>query len=238
MEARRILYLAAKLPTQTYQERGFLILPKLETNLNKNIVIFPNLKYNTIPDFWHQTSKLKLSTPIHAPQNLIDQTINIVRPIYRENIYLSAQKRLLNQWQAIEHQFWSNLFTLFPTYSNLTKQVSIYLTQSGSTTSFELLHKNVDTIHIQARLDTSIDQILWSILTTLFRPKMQNDLHYSWQKSQTTIDWLLKESILNCGIKLTKTVVTQLHNPQIARWRQISLKYQKSLGFAGINIWT
>jgi len=237
-EARRILYLAAKLPTRAYQERGFLILPKLEPGLSKNTVIFPDLAYDSIPDFWFRTSRLELSTPITAPPALINETIDIVRPAWRENIYAKAHKRLLDQWQGIEERFWSNLFTLFPSYSGQVKQVFIYLTQSGSTTSFQLLRGDADTIHILARLDTPIDKILWSILTAIFRAKMQDSMNYSWSESQATIDWLIEESSLNCGVNLTTATITQIRNPQIAKWRQDSLEYQKKLGFSGTNLWT
>lgn len=237
METRRILYLTNKLPTQAYQDRGFFILPEKKKGLSKNLVVFPDLPYEAIPDFWHRVSKLTPTTPIKAPNDLLYQTKQIVKPYYDSGSYLYHQKRLLGGWKDIEEKFWSNLFTLFPKYSGKIKKVNIYLTQSGPTTSFRLLRGSDTTIDIMARLDTPLDKILWSILTCLFRPKMQDKLGYSWLEIQATIDWLMEESILSSGIDLSSPVITQLRNPQLAKWKQASLKYQKKLGFSGHNLW-
>lgn len=229
LESRRLLFLAAKLPTNVLQNRGFLVLPKLPPVPLKSCIIFPDLAYSGIPNFWTRCARLKLSTPIQAPNKLISETSNIVRHEYQVTRYNRAQNRLLVEWQGLEKLFWHNLFTLFPEQVGRVKRVNIYLTQYGSLTSFSLISQNVDTIHIYARLDCQLYKLIWTILASLFRDSMETELKYTWYEIEAVIDWLTHKSSLNPAKTSAIPTVTSLRSTQLAYYQQKSREYLRSL---------
>lgn len=239
LETRRVLYLAAKIPSSIYQSRGFLILPSRPDKAPNNIVVFPDLPFHQVRNFWERTHKLKITTPINAPESLITETSEIVRHAFKNGKYEKAQKSLLGSWNQIESKFWHNLFTLFPAYSTKVDSVNIYITQYGPISSFNVLRGSDKTIHIYLRLDATIDNLVWAILVNIFRGKMQDELKFTWSETEAVIDWLIQESSLNPNITKTKAVMTSLRKSQLASLTQKSREYLTKLGFAKTdNPWT
>lgn len=135
-------------------------------------------------------------------------------------------------WLAIEKEFWSNLFTLFPNYRNMIARVNIYSTQFGPYTTFSLAKHGKNDITIFIRQDSRLDRLLWTLLTCIFRSRMQDDMKMSWEEIEATVDWLMSESALNCGLTFTHPTIKNLRADQIAHYRKMSEKYIAKLGFA------
>lgn len=55
-EIGRLLFTAYKIATLQYQKHDFLVLPSLPSTPLAQAVIFPNLPYAQIPNFWHKDS--------------------------------------------------------------------------------------------------------------------------------------------------------------------------------------
>lgn len=231
MEARRLLYLAARLPDGTLQNRGFLVLPQAMNKIPTGQIVFPNLPYDTISGFWARASKLKLQTPIRAPKELLQETMDLIKPVYRTVAYEKHVRTLENKWKSVEKTFWNNLYTLFPGYKNRISRVNIFSTQFGPYTTFSLAKRNRSEITIFIRQDSELDRLLWTILTCIFRPHMQYEMKMNWEEIEAAVDWLMSESALNCGLKPVHPTMKNIRADQVAVYRQESEKYLAKLGF-------
>jgi hypothetical protein len=237
MESRRLLFVAASLNRRWYQNHGFLVLPTVPAKVPTATVVFPDLPYATIPNFWSRVSRLKLETPIAAPPKLIAEMASLLSGVYNPKVYSRYTDRLAAEFKKIESKFWSNLFILFPVYQSKISKVNIYLTLYGPYTTFNLARDEQSEITIYVRYDCSIDKLLWSILTCLFRPKMQDELRHSWSEIEATVDWLIRESSLNCGLPLSQPTIKNIRSTQIAPFKQQSSAYLATLGLNQISAW-
>ena len=237
MEARRLLHVAGSLSRRWYQNHGFLVLPTVPLKVPTATVVFPNFPYTTIPEFWARVSRLKLTTPIVTSPKLLAETTNLLRPIYDSKFYGRSAARLAAEFKRIEAKFWSNLFTLFPIYKTKISKVNIYLTLYGPYTTFNLARDDQSELTIYVRYDCTLDKVLWSMLTCLFRPRMQDELHHTWSEIEATVDWLMRESALNCGLPLSQPTIKNLRSVQIAPLRMKSDRYLKALGLDQVSPW-
>lgn len=234
LEARRILHTAGSLARGWHQKHNFLIVPQQLPKAPTSQVIFPNLAYDSIPNFWDQVSKLPLATPMIAPKALLEATVNLIAPHYNTSQYDKHLESLKGSWNKVESNFWSNLHTLFPSYNNYISKVNIHSTQYGPHTTFSLADKQHSEITIFVRQDSSIDRLLWTLLTCLFRPKMMTEMKISWEEMEATVDWLMAESSLNCGYKPTHPTIKNLRAEQLAKYRRESDDYLNHLGLSGV----
>lgn len=236
MEARRILFLACKLPRQIYQNRGFYILPNLPRGNAENIVVFPDLDYSSIPQFWEKTSKLKPWTPIEAPAHLVEQTITLIKPTCNTSKLNHAQTQLQSRLNSHSRQFWNTLFHTFPQYKNRLDTVNISLTQFGPVSTFRLATKDNDLIDIFLRADHSINKVFEAILTCILRPKLEK-LNFSWQEIESVVDFLLIESSLGINKDPLRGTIPSLRKTQNSVWQKQSLEFQAKLGFVTHANW-
>ncbi len=237
MEARRILYLTASLTHNWYQKHDFIILPALNPRVPTSQVIIPNLPYNSIPRYWQKVAKLKLTTPIDAPPELIQSVVTLLRDRYNTSSHDKYLVKLKDNWNNISTTFWNNLFTLFPQYIRCIRHIDIYSTQYGPSTTFSLASSTGSQITIFVRHDAGVDKILWTILASLFRAKMENAMKYTWEEIEATIDWLMSESGLNCDVKHDHPMMKNLRSVQLAKYQTDSQKYLSSLGFDHVSVW-
>jgi hypothetical protein len=229
MEARRVLYLAAKLPDRVLQDRGFLILPYRTSNAPTGTLYFPDLEYRSIGGFWERVSRLKLETPIKAPPTLLTQFMSLLQPLCDIKRYHRSTQAVKSSWNEVDVMFWDNLFTLFPSYRSYISQVNIYLTQYGPYSSFSLPHNAGDEVTIYLRDDTSVEQLMWTILTCHFRPKMQRDLKLTWEEIEAVVDFLMHESRLSCGLGFPSPTLRNLRSDQMAKYRHDSARFLNKL---------
>lgn len=234
LEARRILFVAGSLARGWYQKHNFLILPELAPRAPSSQVVLPNLDYSTTPRFWESVAKLKLVTPQLAPAPLLAATKSLCKPLYKPSLYTSHLSELEKSYNQVKDNFWNNLFTLFPNYTSRVKDITVISSQYGSSSSFNLAKNPNSSITIYLRSDAKIDKLLWSILASLFRSKMQDEQKYSWEEIEAVIDWLMSESILATKLPHPHPTLTNLRANQLSQYRQSSETYLSNLGISGV----
>lgn len=233
MEARRVIYLTASLAQNSfYYNKGFLILPHSLPKVETAQCIIPDLDFVSIPHYWSQVAKLKLTTPIDAPKPLIDSVSHLLAKHYDKQKYTKHISSLTKSFEPIQEQFWNNLFTLFPRYKDQINSLTIYSTQYGPFSTFNLANQNNGDLIIYLRQDSSVDRLLWTILACLFRQHMENNLNFRWEEIESVVDWLMSESAIACGITLTHPTIKNLRANQIAKYRETSESYLAKLGFS------
>jgi hypothetical protein len=237
MEARRVLFLTASLTRNWYQKHNFLILPKLYQSIPTSQTIIPDLPYSSIPNYWTKVSKLKLTTPINAPLELLNSTQSLIQKDYDSKLHQKYLAKLEAKWIKIAPSFWNNLFTLFPNYRGQIKHINIYSTQYGPISTFSLASGPNTDITIFMRHDADVDKLIWTILASLFRGKMEYQMKHTWEEIETTLDWLMSESALSTGIKLTHPIIKNIRSNQLASSRTKSQKYLASLGLTTTSVW-
>ncbi len=234
MEARRIIYLASRLPSNALQERGFIILPFLPKKSSTPVIYFPDLAYHTIPNFWPETGKLKWETPIQAPPKLISQVASLLRPKADFKKHSLLTHKLQKEWGRVEPTFWSTLKNISPIFPNHLKTINVYTSDYGPLSTFSLAKPGTTDITIYLRSDAAISDLIWSILTCIFRPHMES-AGFSWRDCQISIDFLLHFTNLNCGIKYTSSVMQCLDSPYPADLRLASQRFIKKLHMPNPN---
>ena len=234
MEARRILFVAGSLARDWYQKHNFLVLPALESHVPSSQVIFPDLPYSSIPRFWAAVSKLKLITPQPAPTHLLAATQSLLTNEYSPELYRSHLSKIEYTYNQIKDSFWNNFFTLYPKYASRVKEITVVSTSYGSITTFGLASSDHSSITIYIRQDTSVDKLLWSILASILRPKMQDELKYSWDEIEAVIDHLLSETSLSSGLPHTHPTLKNLRSDQLAHYHLASTQYLERLGISTV----
>ena len=230
LEGRRLLFVAGSLARGWYQKHDFLVLPTLEPHAPSSQIIFPDLPYSSIPNFWSSVSKLKLITPQPAPTHLLAATQSLLSPKYAPALYQSHLSKLEYIYSKIKNSFWNNFFTLYPKYSSRVKEINIISTCYGPVSSFNLVGVDQSLITIYLRQDASVDKLLWSILASILRPKMQDELKYSWDEVEAVIDHLLSETSLSSGLPHPHPTLKNLRSDQLAKYRLTSTQYLEKLG--------
>lgn len=229
MEARRLLYFAARLPQNVLQDRGFVVLPYIPPVSENAAIYFPDLAYTSITNFWQKVAKLKLQTPIVAPPQLLADMVNLITPYYSDAEYTASLKRLRGDWQKVEKRFFTTIYKFFPKYKNRLDSINIYISKYGTGATFNLASDGVRDLTIFLRNDSQVPTLMWTILTCLLRPDMEKNLKFSWEECEATVDFLMHETEINCGIKYDKLIMKALRSQQTAKYRQASLRYLKKL---------
>lgn len=237
MEARRILFITASLTHNWYQKHDFLILKELSVRVPTSQVIVPDLAYNSISKYWSRVAKLKLATPIDSPTLLLYEVMDLLNSKYNQTQYDKHSTTIKNNFSSIQNKFWNNLFTLFPKYQNNIKNIHVFSTKYGPSSTFSLADKPDSTITIYLRQDSGIDQLLWTILASLFRGTMESKLKLTWEEIETTIDWIMSESNLSCGLPIRSPVIKNIRSDQMAEYRRRSQAHLTTLGFIRNTNW-
>lgn len=235
-EALRILYYLHHLPSQSLQNRGFLVLPALPSKDARRSIIIPHLPYEKIKNIWKQTRRLKSTTPMHAPESLINEVADLLRPTYQ-----APQKdflRLKNHWQKTNNQFFTTLFSLLPDHQNIISQINFFVTFSGTVSQFNTVSQNKNTLTIYCRADADISDIFRVTILSLIREQTEKDGH-SWTEIETISDFLLTHTPLNnLFSKSTIPMMNLLRQKQTGPLYHQSVKYQSELGIPLNNNWS
>lgn len=231
-EAKRLLHAASQIANHFYQIKGFLVLPEIPTKAPKSqIVIFPDLPYQTIHRFWDRAKAIDVSNlPLNVPEKLLKQTTALLNPTNPK------YQTLKNNWTKAELQFLSHLQNLIPE-AKAVKKIILHPTTIGTICSFSLFDpKKDDTIHAYIRTDTNIYKIAEAILSALTRPQI-NAFNGTWSESEILVDWLLSHSTLATTLKKHTSAaytptISSTRNKQQNGFYQQSNAYLKKLGIA------
>lgn len=210
-EARRIINTAIKISNGFYQTHGFAVLPRLISG-NARAVHFPQLDYQSIPDFWSSLVSLdsvllSWETDIHlsAISNLMHQQGT---GVLTDDQVLKLQKG----YQQIEPRLLDRLLTIFPQLQDLPVDITIIPTRYGTDCSFngrlyrgdQLIQDYIyplldDTSDLRAELKIWIradhpDSIPEGIVSALVARGLRTQLDYTWEETEAYIDILLAYS--------------------------------------------
>lgn len=193
-EVERILHSAHQIIVGFYKTNNFIVLHKRISESVSNLVIFPNLKYNSIPKFWKMASKIDVITPHFT----IDP---ILRTRFKELLanecppkpeYENTKKL----WSEAENEFLEEIYRILPDKKKIIKKITIYPTTTGTSCSFSL-NKDGGEIIIYLRDDQGIHAITEAIITSLTREDIYNKLNGIWQESEIITDFLVTQTSIS-----------------------------------------
>jgi hypothetical protein len=225
-EALRILYYLKRLPERELQNRGFLVLPRSYPKLNNKIIVLPQFDYSSL---WQKTSRLNPTTPMTAPENLIDQTIELLKPSY--------VKPSTNLFE-IPPNFFKKLFDFLPDYSAMIDQINIIVTNCGTISQFNAITKTHSTLTIYLRTDANLNDLCQVIILSLIRHQLQNQEHRNWGEIQTVSDFILHHTTVGTNIFKSIPMMTALQQKQSTTLNHLSQKYLDHLGIPQQNCWS
>ena len=176
-EALRLLFTAKKLATYQYQANRYIIIPKIPKKSTANLIIFPKLSYESIPDFWHQAKFVEQITPPKAPEKLITKTISLLNNNHFNQNTDPLIKKLKTKINTITPEFLKDLLFIMPDFRRKIDTINLYPTQIGSIASFNLISSNNQVINIFLRLDQPVSIFFEKIISSLIRHSLQSNYH-------------------------------------------------------------
>lgn len=191
-EATRILYTAHQTHVGFYKNNGFIVLPENKTSYQANIVILPELDYNSISKFWKKVASIN----IYAYPMIIDP--NLV--IDFKNLLSKYELRIPNYlgtktiWQKAEVKVIEAIYDLLPEKRGEIKKIVIYPTKSGTACSFDWDNKGNFSMFL--REDQGIHAIVEALVTSLTRKDIYQKLDGLWQESEIITDFLVTQTKL------------------------------------------
>ncbi|MEA3355188.1 MAG: helix-turn-helix domain-containing protein [Patescibacteria group bacterium] len=236
-EGLRLLFTAKKLATYQYQAHRYVIIPKMLKKSFANLIIFPKLPYQSIPDFWHQVKLVKQITPPQAPKTLISSTISLLN---NHNFCQNTDpvvKKLKTKIKTTSPKFFQDLFSIMPDTKNSIKSINLYPTKIGSIASFNLLSPNTDTINIYLRLDQSISVFFEKIISSIIRHSLQTNYNFTWTETEAAKDSLILNTNLKKYFPKYNSVLTDTRNYELAKLQETSQKYLNILGLTSQIPW-
>lgn len=221
-EALRLLYYLKRLPERELQNRGFLILPKSNPKLSDKIIVIPDLDYSSL---WKKASRLNPTTPMTAPETLVDQTISLLRDSYQP---------LPTAFLKLEKTFFDSLFIIIPEYKSTIKYINFIVTHCGTSSQFNTVGPKQSTLTIYLRPDTPLSSIYRVIILSLIRDQLQLKESRSWEEIMVVADFILNHTLVSQKTSL----MPKLQNKQSSFLHQQSEKYLSHLGIPQENCWS
>lgn len=229
-EAQRILYTARQIAHGFYQQHNFFVLPKLTGTAKCATVVFPNLHYCSIHNFWSRVKNIDIDhLPLAVEPKLFEQIKALL------DFKPPEFKAVKAKWQKAETEILRAINRLIPSPDGLIRSLTVWPTNYGTTCSFNLTEKYPAEIKIFLRNDCGVRQITEAILTSLIRKKTERDLGAGWNETELITDWLTSCSFLTKIInKYTEgqyaPTLALTRNPQNGRLLKQSIAYLKKLG--------
>lgn len=192
-DAKRILHCAHQMAVGFYKINNFIVLPNFQATNSSNIVIFPKIRYQDVPKFWHKVTKIDIySTPFVIEEKLQNDFYNLIS---KNALQEPKYKHLVKKWKIAEHDVISTIYDLLPEKEGSIKKITIYPTKYGSSCSFSWINKTGE-IEIWLRDDQGIHTIAEAIVTSLTRDDVYKKLDGTWQESEIITDFILTQTKL------------------------------------------
>lgn len=229
-EAKRILQTAHQIAVYFYQINGFLVVPHTVNSTNQHhTVIFPDIEFTNIHNFWNLAKRINVDDPIVAPQDLLEE---IAKLLPYKTFPLS---HLQNAWGKLEEPVLKTIFDLIPDTKEILQTITIFPSQFGTKSSFNLPTIENPHMEIYLRYDSSIVNVAEAILTALTRDSITNVLKGTWAESEIIADWLITQSklkdVLKDYIHLFQPTISITRDNQQTQLKTINDDFLKNLGF-------
>lgn len=220
--ANQLCYLAKQIACGFYQDRRFLVLPKLVAKETRS-VYFPDLSYSK--DFWKFFEKYKQSDFVYEfPQKLVKLPPELITPEWPS----------LKLWQKNESRFFELIREFLPNLPlKEIKNITILPTVFGTVGSFFFKKEDRYTnLFCTVRLDFGPANLAGEILSVLYLTQEPTRLAIAnWYQREAVIDFLLQNSKIGELFKFDyQPTVSDL--PEIPENYVVeSEKYLTKLGF-------
>ncbi len=191
-EAKRILHTAHQTYVGFYKNNGFIVLPKTLASHQTNLVVLPEIDYNSIPKFWKKVSAIDIyAYPMIIDPKLVSDFKSLLLKYKIETPNYLHTKEV---WNKTEKEIIETIYDLLPEKRSQIKKIIIYPTRSGTTCSFDWDNKG--TFSIFLREDQGIHAIVEAIVTSLTRQDIFQKLDGIWQESEIITDFLVTQTKL------------------------------------------
>lgn len=188
-EADRISYLARKIKEGFYQKNRFAILPELD-NSGDSYVVFPDLEYNSIPQFWDKVYDYDQRT---SPE-FVGEIMDLIKDVVEIDQNILKQKE--KEWFEKSGRFWDIYFSLFPEARRIIGSITIKMTNFGTGGSWSVVdNSDSQDISIYLRRDRDVSCIAEALITIMTRLPGWED-RYTWTESEIFVDTLMQETNL------------------------------------------
>ncbi len=193
--ANYVCYLAKQIACRYYQDRRFLVLPRLIAH-SSNTVYFPDIQ---LPQkIWTKLSKFNQDDFVFYFENeLTNQVTKLLSTMNYE--HFSARNGIEKTWQAKENDFFKTLVEFFPTLSlNKVKQINILVSPFGTSGSFFFKKDNSGfyTFDFTQRVDFGPAEIAEKTLSLLVHIDKPTRPLSTWYEEEVLVDYLLTKSKL------------------------------------------
>ncbi|MBI4225853.1 helix-turn-helix domain-containing protein [Candidatus Roizmanbacteria bacterium] len=235
-EAQRIVHTAKQMSTGFYQSQGFLVLPQQYLKLNKDIVVFPDLKVESISIFWSKVGKANINDfPVSKDKTLIDRIIKNLKSVNLKEPKVAKLKTLWNMSQIqIDKQIEAVLGK-----TGLIKKLIIFPSNFGTSVSFNVPEAFPAEIKLFLRFDQDVYSLVEGVLSALLQYQLVLKYDASWKERELLVDWLVRDSSIGLLLKklqpiseiLTTTEVIQ--KKQYSRLKKLSGDFLKKLKVPG-----
>lgn len=244
-EIIRIIYTSQSIQSNFYQKNNFYILPfpikkHIIRKYHSNIVIFPNLNFNKISNYWKKIQNINISCwDICKDKNLINQISDQLKEL---NLPPPNTNLLKKNWKKIQNIFFKKLKQILGEELQI-EEIIIYPTYFGSTMSYNVINKYSRKIKIYLRIDQDIISIIKGILSSLLSEKIFFNIKPSFMEKEFLINWLIYKSSLKkifksflkkSNFKPTSSIIK--NKQEIKILKKISNNFLKKFNFNNLEI--
>lgn len=189
-EAKRILHTAHQTYVGFYKSNGFIVLPKNTKSYNSNIVVLPNLDFNSISRFWKRASNIDIyASPMIIEKVFLSEFENLLS---KYNLETPNYKKTMQVWDKAEEDVINAIYDVLPNKRGKIKKILINPTKTGTVCSFDWT--NDGSYIILLRDDQNIHKIAEALVTSLTREDIYEKLSGLWQESEIISDFLVTQT--------------------------------------------
>ncbi len=192
--ANYLCYLGKQIACGFYQDRRFLVLPKL-VEKETRVVYFPDLPYPK--EFWGQVSKFKQDQEVFFFEK---ETVEVAVKLLslQEELLLHKSSSLEMLWRKKEKEFFDTCKEFLPKFPlNQIRTINVLVSPFGTVGSFHFKRtgKFYD-FTITVRSDFGPAQIAESILSLMFWIENTVPKLTLWYQTEANVDFLLTKTKL------------------------------------------
>lgn len=235
-EAQRIIHTAKQMSTGFYQSQGFLVLPQQYLKLNRDIVVFPDLKTDSIARFWSKVGQANINDmPVSKDKELIDGIVGYLKDLKLNEPKMEKLKAL---WNKSQNQINEKIEAVLGK-SGLISKLIIHPSNFGTSVSFNVPKGFPAEIKLFLRFDQDVYSLVEGILSALLRYQLVLKYDAAWKERELLVDWLVRDSSIGLLLKKFQptseipTTTGVIQKKQYSRLKKLSDDFLKKLKTPG-----
>src|SRR3989338_3502066 len=235
-EAQRIIHCAKQIQTGFYQSQGFLVMPGQYLKINRDIVVFPELKTESIPRFWSKVGQANINDlPVSKDKELIDGIVGCLKDFKLNEPKMEKLKAL---WNKGQDQIIRQIETVLGRGA-LIKKLIIFPSNFGTSVSFNVPESFPAEIKVFLRFDQDLYSLVEGIVSSLLQNQLVLNYDASWKERELLVDWLVRDSSIGRLLKKLQpvskipTTTEVIQKKQYSRLKKTSDEFLKKLKVPG-----